>query len=540
MKRAEGWLVPLLLVVLTAAVHGAVVRQWWLWDDPQLLYGALQHRFVDLLTWPEVWRTQSSTNFVPLLLGAFEADLSLFGLAPEMFYVHHLLVFALAIAAIYAYARTWTRPVVAGVAAAAVALSPSSYTVAALLMDRHYAEGLLLALCALLLFRASEKRPLLALAGAAVYLLASLEKEVFVPLPLLVIAQDFVSRRPWRVLFRDTFVSGCVTLAYVGWRIFMLGSFGGYGRGRQGWELVQLPREVWTKAVGFEGAAAVATALVAAVILFYALRRAPLAAVVAVTSTAVVVFVPLVALRVLDHRYVFVATAALLILGAAATGASSPRSVAFAAFVVFAVLVVVGGLRERPNARASLARMEAQGRYLWTAPATAPPLLTAPNGWYTEGIRWLRRSVKREEAPRAIASIPGLVLSGIDPRAVRLLDRTPEELAASYALVARDFDPQIPIQVEISRRDQTLHWRLAPHESGVRWFYVAMPSYELLELDAVAWTRYPTHLRPPTYEATPEAQHFRIIRMQSGRWNVSRELPWPRDGERYVWSSLPR
>src|SRR5205823_14282483 len=117
-------------------------------------------------------------------------------------------------------------------------------------------------------------------------------------------------------------------------------------------------------------------------------------------------------------------------------------------------------------------------------------------------------------------------------QSVTTLDRTAGALASELAAIARSYDPTLPVAVSVAHRGQTFRWSFAP---AGKWYYVSLPSYELIELDSNGWTRLPTHLRGPTYDATPEAANFRVIRRVAGRWNVSRELPWPRDGEAYTW-----
>jgi hypothetical protein len=512
------------------AVHRIVLRQFWLWDDPQLLFGVIRYRLIDFFISPSIWQRESSTSFTPALLTAYKLDLRSAGLDPHTFYVHHLAIFTVAILAVYAYTRLFTTELTAAISAAAVALSPPAYTVAALLMDRHYVAGLVFALAALIAFHFS--RPFL---GSTLYLIAALEKEVFVPLPLIVLVQDIVARRPRRVVIPNLITSGAITTIYIVWRIIMLGSFGGYDQGRNAVEIAQLPNEVWQMVTGFDTPAALVTiALVAAVVLVLALLRAPIPALLVFCSTAFAALLPLVTLRVLDERFVFVATVAMLICAAAAAGRSGPSTLPFIAFAAFAALVVVGGFRERITARTNFARMEAQGRYLWSAPQDAKPLLTVPNGWYVEGIRWLRRYAKHEEAPHAVASVPGVFMARIPPASLMLLDRSPEVLAASYAEVERTYDPSLPLDVSIARQGHTLRWSFAP---AGQWYYVSLPSYELIELDQTGWTRFPVHLRPPSYIETPAAANFRVIRRVGARWNYSRELPWPRDGESYTWRS---
>ncbi|HEX3110104.1 MAG TPA: hypothetical protein VHU41_13505, partial [Thermoanaerobaculia bacterium] len=251
-----------LLTALVLVVHRAVLHQFWLWDDPQILFGVIRYRLIDFFVSPRIWQLQSSTNFVPALLTAYKLDFRSAGLDPHTFYVHHLVMFTVAILAVYAYARTFASEITAAIAAAAVALSPPSYRVAGLLMNRHYAAGLVFALASLIAFRFS--RPFL---GSFLYMIAALEKEVFVPLPLIVLVQDVVAKRPWRVVLRNLIATGTTSLIYLAWRIVMLRSFGGYDRGRNPGEIAQLPQQVWERLTGFGSPAALLAILFVAAVL---------------------------------------------------------------------------------------------------------------------------------------------------------------------------------------------------------------------------------------------------------------------------------
>ncbi|HEX9985806.1 MAG TPA: hypothetical protein VGF69_21280 [Thermoanaerobaculia bacterium] len=541
MKR-WGAIVALVVVVLIA--HGAVLTQWWLWDDPQVLYGVMRYSLADSLTKPEVWRAQSGTNFVPLLLTSYELDYALFGLEPRGYYAHHLAMFVTAMVLLFLYVRTFASQWVALLAAVTAALSAPAWTAASLLMDRHYVEGVPLAIGALLLFRASRDKPWLAVLGAGAYLLAALEKEVFAPLPLLVLAQDLVAwgrGRPMGpigpmgepvppsaaprgprgpigpmspvVLLRNLAACSVAAVLYLAWRLVMLGAAGGYGRGRNTTELLSLPVEVWHRVIG---PLALVAALLALALLILKVRSVQAVAVIVLAT--IFSLLPITFLRDLDHRYVFVPMCVLVVLAATA----AVNRIGTIVFAGFCVTMVIGGFLHRATLVPSLRLMQSHGLYLWNAPPNARPILTGPNGWYTEGIRWMRKAAKGDDAPHAIASLPGVYLSGAD---VAVMGDA-NEVRAAVAAIGRDRDPSMPLHVSFEHDSTIARWKFAPHEPGVRWYFMTLPSYELIELEAEGWTRYPTHFRAPSYEAMPEAGVFRIVRMKNGRWNVSPELKW--------------
>lgn len=507
MKRDA--LAAIVLLIVVAAAHGPVVSQWWLWDDPQLLYGAMRFPVLDHFTNAQSWQQQSTANFVPMLMLANEIDLQLFGVSPRGFYVHHLFVFTLAILAMYVYLRTFTSELIAAAAAATFALSQPAFTVATLLMDRHYAAGLFVAVVALILFR--RNRPIL---GALVYFIACIEKEVYVPLPLLVVVQDLVTRRGWRIAIRDGALCGVATVTYVAWRIYMLGSFGGYGGGES--SLREVVTRGWTIATG---PLALAVLIFAALLLILAARRAPWQTAMVLVACAIVVLLPIAGLTSLDSRYFFVAAAVIVIL--AAVAAREQRLV----FAALCVAIAIGGVLHGFRLRADLALYQRDGLYLWNAPLNAGALFTGANGWYIEGIQWLRRTVKRDEPPRAIASIPGLVIAREKP---------PEHVRAQYDLVRAHAAGDMPLTVELARRGSRFSWKLGPVANGDAFFFVT-PIYELVWTRTPSgWIRLPADVRVPT--ATFERHRkLRVMRRSGDRWTVSTELPMPEDGQTIRW-----
>ena len=517
MRRDVG--AAVLLVLLVAVAHGVVLRQWWLWDDPQLLYGAIQFRAVEHFASPQAWQQQMPATFTPMLALAFETDLALFDPSPRGFYAHHLIAFALAILALYAYLRTFATPLVAFLAAAAFAVSQPAFTVATLLMDRHYAEGMIFAALALLLFRRGSA------AAAVLYLVACAYKEVYVPLPLLVVTQDFVLRRGWRMMARNAALCAVTGAAYLAWRIWMLGSFGGYGgaAGRT------LSAESWTVLTGSEGVASLGVLALAVLLLVLAARRAPLVAAAIVVACAVFILVPIAGLPVVDSRYFFVAAAVIVGCAALAASRAPLRSLETVAFAALCLAIASGGVRHGVGLRREMTFWQRDGLYLWNAPPGATPLFTGADGWYIEGIRWLRTAVKGDAAPDAIASMPGLVIRGLTPADVVVsAPRNAAEVMREFTFVRSSYDPDLPLQARLSRRGTVLSWSLGPAAPGDAFFLVT-PIQELLWTRTPSgWVRLPADI-PPT-ALRDRRRTVRVMRRSGERWTVSRELPFPADG----------
>ena len=523
MKRDLVMVVLLALLVIVA--HGAVVGQWWLWDDPQLLYGVMQTPVLEHFVNPHAWQQESTANFVPMLMLGYEVDFRLFGVNPRGFYLHDLFVFIAAIAGVYAFARMYAEIEVAWIAAATIALSQPAFTVASLLMDRHYAEGLLMSIIALVLFRKSGERSLLALLATIFYFVACIEKEVFVPLPLLVIAQDWVTRniRHW---LRHAILCGGAALLYVVWRIAMLGSFGGYGGSSSAG--THLPGEALGFLGGFPGGIIFAIALLAIAIRRNAWRALPL-----VIAALIFAVLPIASLTVLDSRYLFVASVVMVLLCAAAV--PRIRSIEGALFGALAILIVTGGVLHATRLRQNLDRIQRDGLYLWNAPATSRPLFTAANGWYVEGIRWLRHTVKGDDAPAAIASYPGLVMRKLSPQNVAFTSpQNPADVMRRYAEVRKHLDRAMPLSVELKREDSILRWNLGPAKPGDAFFLVT-PFEELVwTRSASGWVRLPADIQVPT-ASSETVRMIRVMRRSGDSWTFSAPLQFPNVGETVTW-----
>ncbi len=503
-----------LLVILVAVAHGTVLTQWWLWDDPQLLYGVMHSRAIDHLISAEAWRHQTTASFTPMLMLANELDLALFGLNPRGFYAHHLLVFAAAILAVYGYLRTFTNELMAAAGAGALALSQPAFTVATLIMDRHYALGLLLAALAMIAFRRDR-----ALVGVALYFIACLAKEVYVPLPLLVVVQDVVTERDRRAVIRDGALCGVAAIAYLIWRIAILGSFGGYGSATG--SPIDVVITGWTVIAGSSGRAALGVLTLAVALFVAALIRERWRAVLIVFAAIVFVLLPIARLTPLDSRYLFAGVAVLVVL----TAIGARTRIEQLVFGALCIGLAVGGVLHGQTFRANLASWQRAGLFVWNAPPSVDPLFTNANGWYIEGVQWLRRTVKREEPPRVIASIPGFVIGRIPP---------PPELRQEYDVVRAHAVADMPLSVELTLRDSVLSWSLGPAGKDDAFFFVT-PNYELIWTRTPSgWVRLPADVRVPT--ATLDAnRRIRVMRRSGDRWTVSTELPFPKEGATIRW-----
>ncbi|MBC52389.1 MAG: hypothetical protein CMQ34_00985 [Gammaproteobacteria bacterium] len=221
-------LAALLLLALVLLVNSGVFGANWRWDDTQILLHSHQYSFWQDFLRPEVWQQFSPANLTPWLIFSFEVDMILFGLTPAAFYVHQLLAIAAAALMLYLCLGLWCRPMFAAAGAVLFVVGLPTMLVAEQLMTRHYIEGLVFALIAVYAFvwYLRTGKLWLCLLALLMYALAVTAKEIYVPLPaLLLLLPDADWRR--RIIASLPFFA--VTLIYALWRGYMLGSFsGGY------------------------------------------------------------------------------------------------------------------------------------------------------------------------------------------------------------------------------------------------------------------------------------------------------------------------
>jgi len=156
-------------------------------DDTQILKHVATHHFWEYFLVPSVWRELSTSNLTPWVDLLYELDLSIFGLKPVYFYLHHLVAFGLLNVTAYYFLRTWLCRTWSFAVCLFFTLSPCYAHNVYFLMTRHYVEGLIWSLLAIIFYLKALKTQSLVWAclGALFYLIATLCKEIYVPLIIL-------------------------------------------------------------------------------------------------------------------------------------------------------------------------------------------------------------------------------------------------------------------------------------------------------------------------------------------------------------------
>lgn len=222
-------LLGMLLAILVGVLGSATLDLFWTYDDPFLLRWAEEHDVMQAFLDPVATRNLPFRLLTPLLFASFELDLALFGREPVAFYGHQLLALALAAVLLYGVLRLWLSPLYAGCAGLLFLLGPPTVSWFHQLMTRHYVEGLVWAVAATLGFVVALRRDrwLWQIPAAGATALAFCAKEIYVPLPLLLLA---LPEGTWRRRLWHLVPHGVVWAAYPIWRWMLLGTLlGGYG-----------------------------------------------------------------------------------------------------------------------------------------------------------------------------------------------------------------------------------------------------------------------------------------------------------------------
>jgi hypothetical protein len=528
----------LLIVVAAFVLHGGAMGGFWLGDDPQVLLHALRYSPGEVLTVPDAWRELSTSNFTPLVTISFDLDLSLFGPDPEGFYAHQITVIALAAIAFAVLLRLLGLGRGLSLAGAIALLAvPPVVHVAHQLMTRHYIEGLVIAIVALIVWTASIRirggpkwRGIwLANLTAVLYLLAMLAKEVYATVPLVFLAVSMIANEKWRQTAWRLVPVAFAALIYIVWRVVMLGGIGGYGTGAGAMHLPKAAGEFLKQSTPV-GLWIVVLLLIAAVEAGSS-RRALLATLLVMVAVGL----PLFGIgEGLEPRHLLVPSAVLL----AAAMVSIHRmlrerrrlGVAMLAIVVTAT--VIGGASQWVVERDSAKRTEAEGRYVWEESEDALPLLASSPGWYIEGLADFREIVEGLTAPRRFYSRLGILLTDLDhdsvvwfdergmPRVMSLEDMEDPELRMGR------YEASMPVSVEVERRDSALVWAFGPDCDCV-WIFYSYPDYQPFVVPEEGRRLVPK----PT-----ERQWFRLERRErDGAWSLSPPLELPSEGDRLEW-----
>ncbi|MFA5043512.1 MAG: hypothetical protein WC381_01150 [Kiritimatiellia bacterium] len=241
---------PIATLALAGAawlLYGSACSGWWHYDDAAFLWFAIRHDQIwQYFAMPAVGRAFSEAGLVPWAAMFYRLIYVFCGMEhPGAAYAMQLFTMFAAAWMTRALPGLWVRATWAWLGAFLFLLGAPVMHVTNEIMTLHYAQGLLFALIAAYGFvRALRSRTCWpALAGSFFYLLAVTAKEIYVPLPMLLL---FLPEGTWKQRVRKALPFLIVLAVYPLWRWFMLGTLiGGYQPYNPGQGIGQVCRALW-------------------------------------------------------------------------------------------------------------------------------------------------------------------------------------------------------------------------------------------------------------------------------------------------------
>ncbi|MDP2990611.1 MAG: hypothetical protein Q8O57_08615, partial [Kiritimatiellota bacterium] len=233
---------PAALAAATWMLYGSACSGWWHYDDAAHLWFVIRHDQIwQYFAMPEVSRALSEASLVPWAAMLYRLIYVFCGMDhPGAAYAMQLLALFAAAWMTRVLLGLWVCAAWAWVGAFLFLLGAPVMHVAHELMTVHYVQGLFFALIAAYGFVRALRNltwwP--AVAGGFFYLLAVTAKEIYVPLPILLL---FLPESTWKQRGLKALPFLIVLMAYLPWRWFMLGTLvGGYQAHTPGQGIIQI------------------------------------------------------------------------------------------------------------------------------------------------------------------------------------------------------------------------------------------------------------------------------------------------------------
>lgn len=540
-------LIAVALGVAVLLVHGNALRGWWRVDDPAILLFVVDnpspHQYFFS---PERWQLLGNTFFTPWLILDFWVDYELLGAVPAGFYLHNLLMLWLAAFLTFLLLRKHVGQSLGAAAVLLFLFGAPVVVIAQQLMSRHYIIGLVFMLLCVLLFRKSSesgryKWALLSV-SAVLYLAASLAKEIYAPLPMVLI---FLASGSAVDRLRDISPYAIAALIFIVWRGVMLGEWvGGYGGGLSN-SLGDVLQSGWIVAGNMFGRGAglwVVSALV--VLASFASFRFDLRHGVVGVAAVAGVLLPFFALDaspgVSEYRFAFLPWWLFCVLFAIAVELSfrgvSKRgraALAVSLFLLVGGVVAGNGWSARGEYAAMTSSFDVQGPFLWNHSDDVGYVPGGAVSWtlqFPYGVSSLKQRVLGERAPRPAPTIESsrwflgeLPVFSYDPvhREMMQVEQSALSSGSSYCRGSA------PMTVDFERRASGLKWSI--EASGATECAFFFP-----DLNAVSWLPCSGEIfyRPPHY-VWGDVRFF--VKMSDGSWSVTPLLSFPDRPEVLSW-----
>lgn len=543
----------LLLAIFALLWLGGALDASWRYDDGFHLDFARHLSPWQYFLDSAVARAQSGVHLTPWNTLFYDLNIALFGARPGLHYLHLLVVVFVTAWLAYALARTFAGSLPSLGAALVFLAGAPTFQVANELMAGHYAYGLLFAAGAALAFVCHRARGSLVWLGlsVALYLAACASKEVFAPLPLILLA---LPGAPLRRRLLEIAPFAAVAGVYLAWRFAVLGVLvGGYGHeplpvGATLRGLLELPRILSASPDWAAPRPIVLSAALAAAVAL-ALRRGR-SAVLLLGAGIVAAGLPLYVLARMSlletpGRYLYVPWFLLSLLFASLISTMpvgrSGQGVLMLGLVSVAALSTgahrpLSAADARPSeALYSVIAEHEPGERILLPAETQYPLMYQMFAFAHARITqapYRRDLLIASSVDLCRALHAGERVLAYDPVRERFGEAAPDALWKTAAALDERrrtcFDPDElrpqPLSVELGFADGFLNWRLGPHAGGAwRYLFDGLPVCPVIP----AAGGYPLAARPMTLRFLYESPQGR--RTVSPVFELGPEAPGPID-----------
>ena len=486
---------PIIIILFVIIRYYSIPDHFFLCDDPQHIKFAISYQPWEYFLVPDAWRRLTAGLFTPWLSLSYYIDWKLFSLTPRGYYLHHLLFLCLTTVTGYAVLGLWFARSLSFIGIVLFIASPPFAEAAHFLMERHYVEGLLFALLAVNFYIKGVRcnRWSLSLVSAGMYLLSCSAKEIYVPLPLMVL---FLPEGAWNNRLRHLLPWFVCALIYAIWRRYMLGQlFGGYGHEIQ-WlsdMVVFFPRivdamggasgkwiDLWRFVVCF-------STFMASTVL-YVRNKGGMFRAIALLPFLMLPIIPVS--QIMSPRYVWLTMYCWIIFHIVAWKEiykGLHNRLAFCVVWGWAILLLLSFVFLSPH-QAMLEETSLlqglEGRFILYE-GSSSDLLIKPNapGWYYTGLRWLREQILHlTEGPQVAFDTDIVCADILSPLpdtpvmsnyievcyldSVRRIIR--REKIRSFCAKVRSADIRMkePLSLDIQYSALKVEWQFGPYEKG--------------------------------------------------------------------------
>ncbi len=197
-------------------------------DDPQYIWFSAKNSLLKIFFDPLTYMYLSPANFTPFLALTFKIDSYFFKGNPLGYNIHSFISLFSTSCMLYILLRNYSSKVVAICGVMFFILCPATVEITSWLSTRHYLEGMFWALLSLHFMqrRDDSSNSLNFFLVASPYFIASLYKEVYVPLPAVAF---LLTSGDIRKRFFKTLPLWIGLFLYIPYRLYMLGgNVGGY------------------------------------------------------------------------------------------------------------------------------------------------------------------------------------------------------------------------------------------------------------------------------------------------------------------------